>query len=167
MACGTSAGRFDMVPDTITELGGEILFHKVAIRPGKPILFARLPGDTLLFGLPGNPIAVAVGMRFFVVPALRQLQGLAPEELHRARSQGRIRKREELRFFGKARARVNDDARLEVQLLPGQESFKIASLMLANCWAIVPEGRDTVAPGELIDVAPLYPTGFLQRGRSP
>lgn len=159
---GVSAGRFDMVPDAIKRLGGQILFHKVAIRPGKPLMVASLPGDKLFFGLPGNPIAVAVGVRFFVVPTLRALQGLPAERAHAARSQGRIRKRSELRFFGKARAQVNADGRIEVQLLPGQESFKIKPLLEANCWAIVPEGTDTVAPGELIEVVPLYPTGFLQ-----
>jgi len=76
---GISAGRLDLLPAAVRELGGEILFHKVAIRPGKPLLHARLPGGSLLFGLPGNPLAVAVGLRFFVVPALRALQGLPPE----------------------------------------------------------------------------------------
>lgn len=159
---GVSAGKFDCVPAAVVAAGGEVLFHKVAIRPGKPLLAASLPGDKLFFGLPGNPIAVAVGVRFFVVPALRSLQGLPAECTHAARSQGRIRKRAELRFFGKARAQVNTDGRIEVQLLPGQESFKIKPLLEANCWAIVPEGTDSVAPGELIEVAPLYPTGFLQ-----
>ncbi len=52
---GVSAGRLDLVPDVVRALGGEILFHKVAIRPGKPILHARLPGGRFLFGLPQHP----------------------------------------------------------------------------------------------------------------
>ena len=76
---GVSAGRLDLLPAAVHELGGEMVFHKVAIRPGKPVLHARLPGGVLLFGLPGNPLAVAAGMRFFVIPALRALQGLPPD----------------------------------------------------------------------------------------
>ena len=77
---GVSAGRLDLLPEAVRSLGGQIVFHKVAIRPGKPVLHARLPGGALLFGLPGNPLAVAVGMRFFVIPVLRALQGLPREE---------------------------------------------------------------------------------------
>lgn len=52
---GVSAGRLDLVPQAVGDLGGTVLFHKVAVRPGKPLLLARLPGGTLLLGLPGNP----------------------------------------------------------------------------------------------------------------
>ena len=159
---GVSAGRFDQVPETVEEIGGEVLFHKVAIKPGKPILFARLPNGSLLFGLPGNPVAVAVGLRFFVVPAMRRLQGLAPERYHMARNLETIQKRSNLRFFGKARATVDAEGRLEVRVLPGQESFRISPLLESNCWAIVAEGVERVEAGDLIQIAPLYPTGFLQ-----
>ena len=159
---GVSAGKFDCVPAAVAAAGGELVFHKVAIRPAKPILFASLPGDRWLLGLPGNPVAVAVGLRFFVAPALRALRGLAPEQTFTAMSTKRIRKRPGLRFFGKASATVNASGQLEVELLPGQESFRVRPLLAANCWAIVDESRDEVAPGELIQVAALHPTTFLQ-----
>ncbi|UCG71352.1 MAG: molybdopterin molybdotransferase MoeA [Chromatiales bacterium] len=159
---GVSAGKFDCVPAAVVAAGGEVLFHKVAIRPGKPMLFAALPDDRWLLGLPGNPVAVAVGLRFFVAPALRVLRGLAPEQALPARSSHAIRKRPDLRFFGKASATVSAAGQLEVALLPGQESFRVRPLLAANCWAIVAEDRDEVAPGELIEIAPLYPTSFLQ-----
>ncbi len=159
---GVSAGRFDNVPDTIVRLGGEVLFHKVAIRPGKPLLFARLADGNLLFGLPGNPIAVAVCLRFFVIPALRSLQDLPAERFHAARAMEDIRKKPGMRFFGKAHVEVNDDGQLQTRLLPGQESFKINSLVKSNGWAIVPEDVETVAAGDLIEIASLYPTEFLQ-----
>jgi molybdopterin molybdotransferase len=159
---GVSAGRFDQVPQTVVECGGEVLFHKVGIKPGKPILFARLKNGSLLFGLPGNPVAVAVGLRFFVLPAIRMLQGLAPEKLHSALNMAPIHKRPNLRFFAKARATVNDDGQIEVTVLPGQESFRIGPLLESNCWAIAPEGTECVAAGDPIQIAPLYPTPFLQ-----
>lgn len=154
---GVSAGRLDFMPAAVRALGGEILFHKVAIRPGKPLLMARLPGDTLLFGLPGNPMAVAVGLRFFVLPALRALLAMAPERRLAARCEAPVRKRRGLTFFAKAHAAVDAAARLQVTVLPGQESFRIAPLLEANCWAIVPEGREAVAAGDIIEIAPLLP----------
>src|SRR5690606_18514572 len=74
-----SMGRYDFIPDALRKLGATIHFHKVAIRPGKPLLFATLPNGALFFGLPGNPASSAVGLRFFVEPALRAMLGLAPE----------------------------------------------------------------------------------------
>ncbi|MGI9343379.1 MAG: molybdopterin molybdotransferase MoeA [Gammaproteobacteria bacterium] len=159
---GVSAGRFDLVPDAIVRAGGEIVFHKVAIRPGKPLLFARLPGGKLVFGLPGNPIAAAVGLRFFALRALRRRLGLPPECFHAAVSDDEVRKRADLYFFGKAQAHVDDGGTIHTRLLPGQESFKIKPLASANCWAVVPDGRDAIARGDLIQVAPLYPSSFLQ-----
>ncbi|HHQ14573.1 MAG TPA: molybdopterin molybdenumtransferase MoeA [Chromatiales bacterium] len=159
---GVSAGRYDAVPEAVRQLGGTILFHKVAIRPGKPVLFASLPNDRWLFGLPGNPIAVAVGLRFFVAPALRRFQNLGAEQTIPAITSTEIRKRPDLRFFGKAVATAGTDARITVSLLPGQESFRTRPLLDANCWAIVPEGDDHVGPGQHITIAPLYPDGLLQ-----
>ncbi|HEX7580828.1 MAG TPA: gephyrin-like molybdotransferase Glp [Thermoanaerobaculia bacterium] len=74
---GVSAGDFDLVAAALNSLGAEIVFHKVAIRPAKPVLFARL-GATLVFGLPGNPVSAAVGFDFFVRAALRTMAGLPP-----------------------------------------------------------------------------------------
>ncbi len=154
---GVSAGRHDFVPATVARVGGEVLFHKVAIRPGKPLLFARLPAGPLVFGLPGNPMAVAVGLRFFVLAAVHALMGRAPERRLAARLSAPVRKREALTFFAKARARVTPDAVLTVRVLPGQESFKIGPLLRANCWAIIAEGSDEVPAGEIVPIAPLWP----------
>jgi molybdopterin molybdotransferase len=154
---GVSAGRLDLLPAAVRGIGGEILFHKVAIRPGKPVLHARLPGGTLLFGLPGNPLAVAVGMRFFVIPALRALQGLAPEQPEPAMTLEPVRGRGNLRFFAKACAGLDAAGQRRVRILPGQESFKIAPLLRANCWAIVPEGIAEIPAGGILQTLPLYP----------
>lgn len=154
---GVSAGRLDLLPAAVREIGGDIVFHKVAIRPGKPVLHARLPGGALLFGLPGNPLAVAVGMRFFVIPALRALQGLAPERPEPAVAMAPVRGRGDLRFFAKALAEVDATGQRRVRLLPGQESFRIAPLLRANCWAIVPEGAGEIPAGGILQTLPLYP----------
>jgi molybdopterin molybdotransferase len=154
-----SMGRYDFVPDALRELGAEIVFHKVAIRPGKPLLFARLPSDELFFGLPGNPVSSAVGLRFFVQPALRAMQGLPAETPLRLPLAQPIAKKAGLRFLQKARVTAADDGRLSVQLLPGQESFRIHPLLAANAWAVLPEDGEGFPIGTLVDVFGLEDAG--------
>jgi molybdopterin molybdotransferase len=74
---GVSAGKLDLVPDGLRALGVEAHFHKVAMKPGKPVFFGTR-GSTLVFGLPGNPVSTLVCFELFVRPALRRLLGLAP-----------------------------------------------------------------------------------------
>ena len=62
---GVSAGKADFIPAALVEMGAEILFHKLWIRPGKPILMAKFPDGAIVFGLPGNPVSVAVGFSPF------------------------------------------------------------------------------------------------------
>ena len=71
---GVSMGVYDFTKAALKELGAEIFFERVALRPGKPTVFARL-GDTLVFGLPGNPVSVSVTFNLFVRTALRAMQG--------------------------------------------------------------------------------------------
>jgi len=71
---GVSMGVYDFTKAALKELGAEIFFERVALRPGKPTVFARL-GNALVFGLPGNPVSVAVTFNLFVRPALRAMQG--------------------------------------------------------------------------------------------
>jgi molybdopterin molybdotransferase len=74
---GVSAGKLDLVPIVLADLGVKALVHKVAMKPGKPILFG-IKGETLVFGLPGNPVSTLVGFELFVRPALRGMLGLTP-----------------------------------------------------------------------------------------
>jgi molybdopterin molybdotransferase len=71
---GVSMGVYDFTKAALKELGAEIFFERVALRPGKPTVFARL-GNALIFGLPGNPVSVAVTFELFVRTALRAMQG--------------------------------------------------------------------------------------------
>jgi molybdopterin molybdotransferase len=73
---GVSAGKLDLVPGVLTELGVKTHFHKVEMKPGKPVLFGTREA-TLVFGLPGNPVSALVCFELFVRPAIRRLRGLA------------------------------------------------------------------------------------------
>jgi molybdopterin molybdotransferase len=77
---GVSMGVYDFTKAALKELGAEIFFERVALRPGKPTVFARL-GNTLVFGLPGNPVSVAVTFNLFARAALRAMQGAQQAEL--------------------------------------------------------------------------------------
>ena len=67
---GVSAGRFDLVPGVLKELGVRTVFHKVAQRPGKPLWFGVAPSGAAVFGLPGNPVSTLVCFTRYVLPAL-------------------------------------------------------------------------------------------------
>ena len=71
---GVSMGVYDFTKAALSDMGTQIFFERVALRPGKPTVFGRL-NDTLIFGLPGNPVSVAVTFHLFVRGALRAMQG--------------------------------------------------------------------------------------------
>lgn len=133
---GVSAGPHDLVRHAI-EADAEIIFHGIAMRPGKPLLFARLRDGRLLFGLPGNPVAAMVGFRFFVCAALRRLMGL-PDEVGRAFSPPPADGRAGTTLFLRARqAEREGDPPL---ILADQRSHVMRSLLDADCWVRLETG---------------------------
>lgn len=80
---GVSVGKFDFVRAAVEQVGGKVIFHPLAIRPGHPVLFALIPSggnrQTAFIGLPGNPGAAAACFRFLIVPYLRGLLGQGAE----------------------------------------------------------------------------------------
>src|SRR6185436_17898658 len=80
---GVSMGVYDFTKTALKELGAELFFERVALRPGKPTVFARLPNGTLVFGLPGNPVSVSVTFNLFARTALLAMQGTAEPALKR------------------------------------------------------------------------------------
>jgi molybdopterin molybdotransferase len=88
---GVSAGVLDLVPGTLAALGVEQVFHKVSLKPGKPLWFGEKSGATgqsvLVFGLPGNPVSSLVCFELFVRPAIQKMRGLMPTGLRRVSAQ--------------------------------------------------------------------------------
>lgn len=70
---GVSKGDFDYVPEVLADCGVKSLFHRVAVKPGKPLLFGVTADNTFVFGLPGNPNSVLVSFNEYVLPVLRRL----------------------------------------------------------------------------------------------
>lgn len=153
-----SKGRHDFIPNSIERFGGKILFHEVAIRPGKPILVATLgdkPGAPLLFALPGNPISTAVGLRFFVEPYIKSIRVEKNEDgITAFLDSSIVKKRSLLCFYKSILYFENEVAKLNV--LKGQPSFMISPLLQANAWGLLPEGVEEFEEGEIIKVFPLH-----------
>ena len=147
-----SAGKFDFVPNVVNNFQLSNHFKSVAIRPGKPILFAKIRGKSkAIFGLPGNPISSAACFRFFVYPYLRNLLGIKEEISFKAILKNEFRKKREFTRFVKSKLSTTKNGKLEVQILKGQESFRIKSFIQSNIWVMLPSGKKKFKKGETVD----------------
>ena len=149
---GVSVGPHDLVRRVEADLGVEEVFWRVAVKPGKPIAFG-VRGETLVFGLPGNPVSALVGFELFVRPAIRALQGV-PEPLPQfepGRLAGGARRRNPERDeLVRARIRFGEDGVL-LEPLSGQESHMIARAAAADALILVPRGEGEVATGTRVE----------------
>ena len=140
---GVSVGDFDLVPKILKDAGAEILFHKVAQKPGKPLLFARL-GETLIFGLPGNPASVMTCFYIYVWPAIQALGGLEPKGLPRVnhRLLNAVKRKPGREQFYKAY--VSQDG---VEVLENQLSYQMDAFAKANALLRVDASCDSLEEG--------------------
>ena len=150
---GASVGDHDHAQAALEKLSGKLVFHTVAIRPGKPVLFGTASRNRLVFGLPGNPAAATLGFELFVRLAIRLLSG-DPQPARpqaRARLRGTLNRVKGLTFF--PRGRVTTEGSLLV-FSPGaqQSSMQIASWAGVNAVAVVPPGEGRIDDGTEIDV---------------
>jgi len=151
---GVSVGAYDFVKDVLGERG-TVDFWRVAIRPGKPIVFGAWEGS-LFFGLPGNPVSSLVTFELFVRPALRKMRGLA--DVLRPTVQARLTEDANhepgRRSFQRAFLTREGDAYF-VHPIGGQGSHQMRSLVLANALLILPEHISAISAGEFATVLPL------------
>ena len=147
-----SKGVWDFIPESLKRMGAEIHFHRVNIRPGKPVLFATLPNGSFFFGLPGNPISAAIGFTFFVMPLVRALQGLSPAKPLLATLENTFTKKADFRQFLKSEVWLDDAGTLRVHIAEGQESFKISPMAASNAWVVLEEDKREMVAGEHVPV---------------
>ena len=147
-----SAGKFDFVPSVVSKFKLSNYFKSVAIRPGKPVLFAKIRGKSkVIFGLPGNPVSSAACFRFFVYPYLRNLLGIKEEISFKAILKNEFKKKKDFTRFVKSKLSTTSNGKLEVEILKGQESFRIKSFIQSNIWVMLPSGKEKFKKGETVD----------------
>ena len=147
-----SAGKFDYVPKIVKKFKLSNYFKGVAIRPGKPILFAKIRGkQKVIFGLPGNPISSAACFRFFVYPYLRNLLGVKEEKPIKATLKNEFLKKMNYTRFVKSKFNTTKNSKIEVTILDGQESFRVKSFTKSNIWTLLPSGKSKFKKGDIVD----------------
>jgi len=158
-----SAGKFDFVPRIIKKFNLSNHFKSVAIRPGKPILFAKIKGkQKAIFGLPGNPISSAACFRFFVYPYLESLLGIEEEKPIKAILKNGFTKKENFTRFVKSKFNTTKDGKINVEILKGQESFRIKSFVKSNIWTVLPTGKSKFKKNQIVDCFfPNHPNNIL------
>jgi molybdopterin molybdotransferase len=150
---GVSVGPHDLVRRIEADLGVEEVFWQVAVKPGKPVSFG-VRGQTLVFGLPGNPVSSLVGSELFVKPALRALQGLRDPlpRFEPGRLTAALRRSPARDQLVRARSRLDPDRPelAELEPLSGQESHMIVRAAGADALALVPRGDGELAEGAAV-----------------
>ena len=147
-----SAGKFDYVPRIVKKFSLSSFFKGVSIRPGKPVLFAKINGrQKVIFGLPGNPISSAACFRFFVYPYLRKIMGVEDEKPFKAILKNKYSKKINFTRFIKSKINTTKNGKVEVKILKGQESFRIKSFIQSNIWILLPSGKSKFKKGDIVD----------------
>lgn len=152
---GVSMGEYDLVGDVMKDLNTQIYFEKVALRPGKPVIFGK-KDTTFIFALPGNPVASFVTFELFIYPAIQKMMGFT--DIHRkhlkASLETEIVVRRKRREYRPALLRMHDNAWV-VSPVEWHGSADLLATTRANCLLIVREDAEKLAKGQLVDVIPL------------
>ncbi|HYR00405.1 MAG TPA: gephyrin-like molybdotransferase Glp [Casimicrobiaceae bacterium] len=150
---GVSVGEADFVKTLLDRLG-EVVFWKIAMKPGRPLAYGRL-GDAHFFGLPGNPVSVMVTFYEFVQDALRILQGrraIAPLPTFKVALAAPIRKVPGRTEFQRAILAQDAAGAWTVRTTGDQGSGILSSMSRANCFIVLPAETGNVGAGETVDV---------------
>ncbi len=153
---GVSVGEADHTKAMMKQLG-DVVFWRIAMRPGRPMAVGRISQDqhsALLFGLPGNPVAVMVTFLAFVRPALLRLMGAQPQPpvLLQARSQEVLRKKPGRTEYQRGLVSTALDGSLQVRITGNQGSGVLSSMVQANGLIVLHHGQGQVLPGDVVDV---------------
>lgn len=149
---GVSVGEADYTKAMMKKLG-DVAFWKIAMRPGRPMAVGRI-GESVLFGLPGNPVAVMVTFLAFVRPALLRMMGarIAPPPYLKARSAEAMRKKPGRTEYQRGTVTRAADGGLKVRTTGNQGSGVLSSMVQANGLIVLHHGQGNVGVGELVDV---------------
>jgi len=147
-------GVYDFTKVALNELGAELFFERVALRPGKPTVFARLPNGTLVFGLPGNPVSVSVTFNLFARTSLLAMQGANEPKLtaENAVLAKPVKGSLDRESYLPAQLTTNDDGELVAFPLKWGGSSDFIAFARATTLVIIPAGVKTMNSNEIVKV---------------
>jgi molybdopterin molybdotransferase len=153
---GVSVGEADYLRSTLSRMG-EVVFWRIAMRPGRPLAFGQLRANAhnaWLFGLPGNPVAVMVTFYAFVRPALLHCMGASPQPqpMLRAVSAQTLRKKPGRTEYQRGLLTALPDGRWQVSAIGNQGSGVLSSMSQAHGLIMLHHDQATVQAGDLVDV---------------
>jgi molybdopterin molybdotransferase len=153
---GASVGEHDLVRDALGASGLALDFWTVAMRPGKPLMVGRFR-DTVMIGLPGNPVSTLVCGLLLVKPAIERLLGLAAEDEPnpKARLKGKLRANDMRQDYLRARLSRASDGSLEAEPFAVQDSSMLSLLAAADCLVLRLPHAPAAAPGDWVEIIPL------------
>ncbi len=150
-------GVYDFTKAALRELGAELFFERVALRPGKPIVFARFPNGTLVFGLPGNPVSVSVTFNLFARTAILAEQGAAETELQKETAvlAKALKGTQDRESYLPAQLSTSGDGKLLAVPMSWGGSSDFVAFARATALVIVPKGIRTLDAGATVQVVRL------------
>ncbi|WNC71517.1 molybdopterin molybdotransferase MoeA [Thalassotalea psychrophila] len=151
---GVSVGEADYTKDILTELG-EVGFWKIAMKPGKPFAFGKLP-NSVFFGLPGNPVSALVTFYKLAIPGIEKMQGMPfkPAAKFSAISTTKLNKSPGRMDFQRAIFSYDEQGVAQVTSTGTQGSGILTSLGKANCFIVLDSEQGSVAEGDSVFVEP-------------
>lgn len=149
---GVSMGKYDLVEAVLRRLGAEFHFEEVAIRPGRPAVFATCR-DKFVFGLPGNPVSTMVTFELFAAPALALLAGAPAPALRflKARLAADVEQKTPLTMFLPARLE-GEGSEVSVRAVAYQGSGDVVAVAQSDCYLVVPDTVQRLEAGAMVDV---------------
>lgn len=151
---GVSVGAYDFTKPALKELGAEFFFERVALRPGKPTVFARLPNGTLFFGLPGNPVSVSVTFNLFARAAILAMQSAKEAALPEDSAQltRSVKGAHERDSYLPAILSTDERSTLSATPLKWGGSSDFVGFVRAGALIVVPKNAGEIEPGTIVRV---------------
>jgi molybdopterin molybdotransferase len=156
---GASVGEHDLVREALTQRGMDLGFWRIAMRPGKPLIFGRI-GETPVLGLPGNPVSSQICAMLFAAPLLRAMQGIEPAVVptRRARLGSDLKANDRRQDYMRAAITPSGDGGLIATAFPVQDSGMVSALARADGLIVRPPFAPAAVAGEDVEVL-AFPSG--------
>ncbi|HEY9080722.1 gephyrin-like molybdotransferase Glp [Magnetovibrio sp.] len=153
---GASVGDYDLVAQVLGNEGMKLFFSKVAMRPGKPVIFGLLDG-TPVMGMPGNPVSVGASSAVFLRPAIEAMLGMKAENTHpdTAKLAHDVGENDQRQEYSRATLSTDENGERVATVFSKQDSAMLAKFAEADCLVIRPPHDPARKAGEIVEIVPL------------